>query len=177
MAERQRIRRADRHAVPTAANPPEPNSDVQGYDVELIPPRRPVYSASESRGHGYREDEPPRTAYPIDNRRQQYPQQYNPPPLPTSYQYAPVEPPPPVSEPRVKCKRCGSTNVQVSREQVGSKTGIKGLGCLWSLGRAMLMIVTLGLWGIFGKKRSAAKTKNKYRTIAVCQSCGKSWYL
>jgi ribosomal protein L37E len=180
MEEPRRSRRSDRHITP----PQETEYNDSYYEPEPIPPRRPPNTALASRT-GYHE-EPPRQVSPYDNRRPQYPQAYDAPPPPAQYQQPPQYQPP--AEParvimetransNVKCKRCGSTNVQMQREQIGSKTGIKGRGCLASIGRTLLIICTAGLWLLVTKKRGTAKTKNKFRTLALCQDCGKSWYV
>lgn len=77
------------------------------------------------------------------------------------------------------CPKCGSSNISIQIEQVSSKTKTKTKkkGCLFKLGRAMLICCTFGLWKLFGKKDSTSKsgTKIKNQKIAICQDCGKSW--
>ena len=70
------------------------------------------------------------------------------------------------------CPKCGSENVLVTTEQVSSKTKAKGNGCLWKIGRACLMVCTLGLWKLVGKHKGTAKTKVKNQTVGICQNCG-----
>lgn len=45
----------------------------------------------------------------------------------------------------MNCPKCGSENVNVQVIQTGAKTSKKGNGCLWSIGRFMLIICTCGL--------------------------------
>ena len=73
------------------------------------------------------------------------------------------------------CPRCSSENVTVTIEQESAKTKNRGNGCLWSLGRGLLVICTCGLWLIIGKRTGSAKTKFKSKTVAICQSCGNKW--
>ena len=73
------------------------------------------------------------------------------------------------------CPKCGNSSVTVTSEMVGGKTKKKRMGLLWRLGRMILMICTLGLWGIFGKKSGTEKTTYKNKTVAICQSCGYKW--
>lgn len=77
------------------------------------------------------------------------------------------------------CKKCGSENVIVQREQIGAKTktNTKKKGCLFRITRTFLVWITNGFWLLFGKKdkTSKSKTKTQNRTVAVCQDCGYSW--
>ena len=73
------------------------------------------------------------------------------------------------------CPKCGSENVQVSSEQVGAKTKSRGMGCLWTIGRWTLIICTLGLWLLIGRRKGTGKTKFKHQTVAICQNCGYKW--
>lgn len=73
------------------------------------------------------------------------------------------------------CPKCQSSNVLVTTEQVGGKTKGRGMGCLWSIGRMMLIICTCGLWLLVGKRKSTGNTSFKHRTVAVCQNCGNKW--
>lgn len=72
---------------------------------------------------------------------------------------------------RIRCPQCGAANVQISVVQDSFST--KGSGCLWTIGRWLLIICTCGLWLLIGKHKS--KSKMKSRKEAVCQSCGYSW--
>ena len=73
------------------------------------------------------------------------------------------------------CQKCKSENIIVSTEQVSGKTKTRGTGCLWTLGRWMLIVCTLGLWLLVGKRKGTGKTSFKNRTVAICQNCGHKW--
>lgn len=70
------------------------------------------------------------------------------------------------------CPKCGSENVNVISEEVGSKTSAKGNGCLWKMGRMLLIVCTCGLWLLVGKHKGTGKTKVKTQTFGLCQNCG-----
>lgn len=74
------------------------------------------------------------------------------------------------------CPKCKSENVLVTTEQVAAKTHTKRNGCLWSIGRGMLILFTCGLWLIIGKHKETGNTKYKNKTVCICQNCGKKWY-
>ena len=73
------------------------------------------------------------------------------------------------------CPKCGSENVNVTIEQVSGKTKTRGMGCLWGIGRALLILGTGGLWLLIGKRKNTSKVKFKSRTVAICQNCGHKW--
>jgi len=73
------------------------------------------------------------------------------------------------------CPKCGSDKVTVQIVQTSSKTKSKGNGCLWSLGRWTLIICTLGLWLLVGKRKGAHKTTIQNEKQCLCQNCGNSW--
>jgi hypothetical protein len=73
------------------------------------------------------------------------------------------------------CPKCNSENVLVTNEQIGGKTRTRGTGCLWTLGRWLLIVCTLGLWLLIGKRKRTSKTKFENRTVAICQNCGNRW--
>lgn len=73
------------------------------------------------------------------------------------------------------CARCGSDKVNVQIIQTGSKTKKRRTGCLWGLGRLILIICTLGLWLLVGKRKGTDNTKVKNETKAICQNCGHTW--
>ena len=75
------------------------------------------------------------------------------------------------------CPNCNSENVTVTVEQVSAKTSGRSMGCLWSLGRLMLIICTGGLWLLIGKRKGTGKTKFANRTVALCQNCGNKWQI
>lgn len=70
------------------------------------------------------------------------------------------------------CKKCGSNNMNVVSEQVGSKTKKKKMGFIYGMVRAMLILCTCGLWLVMGKKSGTEKTSFNHKTVAICQSCG-----
>ena len=67
----------------------------------------------------------------------------------------------------MKCRKCGSENIQL----VTGNSQVMGRGCLWSIGRLILIVCTLGLWLIVGSRKGKMNTK----TRAVCLSCGDKW--
>jgi len=73
------------------------------------------------------------------------------------------------------CPKCGSANVNIISEQTEAKTGTKGNGCLWALGRWTLILCTCGLWLLVGKHKGKSTTKFKSETMGLCQSCGNKW--
>ena len=73
------------------------------------------------------------------------------------------------------CPKCNGNNVNVTTEQTGGKTRTRGMGCLWTLGRWMLIICTLGLWLLIGKRKKTSTTTFVNQTVAICQSCGNKW--
>lgn len=70
------------------------------------------------------------------------------------------------------CPKCGSENVQVITEQVSAKTKNRGMGCLWAIGRFLLILSTGGLWLLIGKRKGTSKTKFQNQTVGICQNCG-----
>ena len=75
----------------------------------------------------------------------------------------------------MKCIKCGSENVLIQTEQCNAKTKTRKTGCLWSIGRACLIVCTLGLWLIIGKRKATSNTHFVNCTVAVCQNCGNKW--
>lgn len=73
------------------------------------------------------------------------------------------------------CPKCGSENVSVTIEQTSAKTKKKGMGCLWSILRAFLVLCTCGLWLLIGRRKGTDKTKFTNKTVAICQDCGHKW--
>lgn len=73
------------------------------------------------------------------------------------------------------CPKCGSSNVNVQIVQDNAVTRTKKTGCLWGIGRLLLIICTFGLWLIIGKRKSKSTTKYSSRKVAVCGNCGHSW--
>ncbi len=77
----------------------------------------------------------------------------------------------------MKCSKCGSDNVKVTLEQTGGKTRTRNTGCLWGLGRLMLIFCTCGLWLLVGRRKKTSNTSFKNKTVAICQNCGNKWYV
>lgn len=73
------------------------------------------------------------------------------------------------------CPKCGSENVAITSEQVNAKTSKKGNGCLWGLGRLLLIVCTFGLWLLIGRHKGTGRTKFENQTVAICQKCGNKW--
>ena len=73
------------------------------------------------------------------------------------------------------CPKCGSNNVSIQIVQTGSVTNTKKKGCLYSLFRTLLIICTLGLWSLFGKKKEKSRTTYTNQKVAICQNCGHQW--
>lgn len=75
------------------------------------------------------------------------------------------------------CPKCGGHNVSVQIEQQGGKTRTKHTGCLWGMGRTLLIICTCGLWLLVGKRKETSNQQFVNKKIAICQNCGKSWHI
>lgn len=73
------------------------------------------------------------------------------------------------------CPNCSSKNISVQIQQSAGRTSTKNKGCLYGIGRAMLIICTCGLWLVFGKKKETSKTVFVNTKVAICQNCGHSW--
>lgn len=72
----------------------------------------------------------------------------------------------------MRCPKCNSRNICITNEQFSCKTKKKGRGCLWSIGRLILIVITCGVWLIFGKRKETTKTTFSFRTVGICQNCG-----
>lgn len=77
----------------------------------------------------------------------------------------------------MNCPSCGCPNVTVTLEQTGSKTRTRTTGCLWSLGRLFMIIITCGLWLLVGRRKRTSTTKFYNRTVGVCLNCGNKFYI
>lgn len=75
------------------------------------------------------------------------------------------------------CPKCGSEGVNVQMVQTSAKSSTKGKGILFTIGRRLLIIFTLGLWLLFGKKKAKTTTKFTNKKVALCQKCGEQWDL
>ena len=73
------------------------------------------------------------------------------------------------------CPNCKSDNVTVTIEQVGANEKRYGKGCLWSIGRAALIVCTVGIWLLISKRKGKSKTTFENATVAICQNCGNKW--
>ncbi len=74
-----------------------------------------------------------------------------------------------------KCPKCGSTNVSFQIIQTGAVTSTKKKGCLYSIGRLILIVCTCGLWLLFGRKKEKSRTTYTNEKAAICQNCGHQW--
>ena len=77
----------------------------------------------------------------------------------------------------MNCPKCNSTHIQVTIEQTSSEIKNNNTGCLWSIGRWVLIICTGGLWLLVGKHQAKVRTKFKNKTVAICQDCAYKWYV
>ena len=79
------------------------------------------------------------------------------------------------------CPKCGSDNVTISMEEIGSKTKKTSIGLgghVNNMARGFAAIGTLGMSNLVWKKsKGEAKTKIKNEKICLCQNCGHSWIL
>lgn len=75
------------------------------------------------------------------------------------------------------CNSCGKPDLVFSQEQSTSKMRTKGTGCLWSIGRLFLIVLTFGLWLIIGKRAATSHSEHNYRRYSICQSCGHKEYI
>lgn len=77
------------------------------------------------------------------------------------------------------CPKCGSENVNISMEEVGSKTKKHGVGLgghANNIARGMTAVVTLGMSNLVWKKsKGTEKTKAVTAKVCICQACGNSW--
>ncbi|BED92570.1 MAG: hypothetical protein RsTaC01_0344 [Candidatus Paraimprobicoccus trichonymphae] len=76
---------------------------------------------------------------------------------------------------KMMCPKCGSNDVNITSEKVGSKTKKKRMGILFIIVRAFLVFITFGLWLLIGERSGSEKTTYKYQTIALCQKCANRW--
>ena len=75
----------------------------------------------------------------------------------------------------MKCPTCGSENVTITSEQVRGTARVRRTGCLWTLGRWMLILCTCGLWLLVGKRKETSHMEYTYQTVGICQVCGNRW--
>jgi hypothetical protein len=81
----------------------------------------------------------------------------------------------------MNCPKCGSENVTISFEQVGSKTSKHGNGLggiANNAARGLTAVCTLGLSNLVCKKSTGnEKTNTKNQKVCLCQNCGNSWVI
>ena len=81
----------------------------------------------------------------------------------------------------MNCPNCGSQNVTISMQEVGSKTkkhgnGIGGHGNKFA--RGMTAVCTLGMSNLVWKKsKGGEKTVTQMAKVCLCQNCGNSWII
>ncbi len=81
----------------------------------------------------------------------------------------------------MNCPKCGSNNVTISMQEIGSRTQKKSnsLGHKMAHGamRKTAGLFTLGLSNLFIPKKleGKEKTKTKLEKICLCQKCGYDW--
>jgi len=75
----------------------------------------------------------------------------------------------------MNCPNCHGNNVSVQIVQTGAVTRTKSRGCLFTLGRWFLILITCGLWLVFGRKKSKSQTTFTNEKHAVCSGCGHTW--
>jgi NMD protein affecting ribosome stability and mRNA decay len=90
----------------------------------------------------------------------------------------------------ISCPKCKSHDVLIERIAEGEKSKEtaqvqkKSIAtrAINKMGRGTMIAMTGGLWALTPKKSaykevSKGKTKIKYKKVATCQNCGKSWTL
>ena len=79
----------------------------------------------------------------------------------------------------MKCPKCGSENVTVELEQVGSKTKKTGVGLgghVNNAARGLTAIATLGMSNLIWKTATGEEeTREKNQQECVWTNCGYSW--
>lgn len=79
----------------------------------------------------------------------------------------------------MQCPKCKSDNVNISFEEVSSKTKKHGNGLgghINNTARGLTAMCTLGMSNLLWKKsKGNEKTKNKMEKFCLCQNCGYSW--
>ena len=79
------------------------------------------------------------------------------------------------------CPKCGSENVNISLEEVGSKTKKTENSIAQKAGHSLVRgtagLLTLGISNLFipKKLKGKEKTKTKLEKYCICQNCGHSW--
>ncbi len=79
------------------------------------------------------------------------------------------------------CPKCGSENVTISMEAVGSKTKKTSIGLgghVNNAARSATAFCTFGMSNLVWRKaKGEEKSKAKLKKVCLCQNCGKSWFL
>lgn len=81
----------------------------------------------------------------------------------------------------MNCPKCGSSNVTINMQEIGSKTQKKSnsLGHKMAHGamRKTAGLFTMGMSNLFIPKKleGKEKTKNKLQKVCLCQNCGHDW--
>lgn len=79
------------------------------------------------------------------------------------------------------CPKCGSENVSISFEKIGSKTVKKGNGIggiANNTARGLTAVCTLGMSNLIWKKsKGTEKAVNVNAKVCLCQNCGNSWII
>lgn len=81
----------------------------------------------------------------------------------------------------MKCPKCKSEDVNISFEQVGSKTKKTGIGLgghINNTARATTAVLTMGMSNLVWKKaKGEEKSVTKNAKVCICQNCGYSWQI
>lgn len=78
---------------------------------------------------------------------------------------------------KLSCPKCCSEEIQVQLIQTEGKTKTKKRSGARKLGRGMMITATGGLWGLTRAKKETSKMNYNHEKMAVCQTCGHSWYI
>ena len=81
----------------------------------------------------------------------------------------------------MNCPNCGSENVTISMQEVGSKTKKHGNGIgghVNNFARGKTAVCTLGMSNLVWKKsKGEEKTVTQMAKVCLCQNCGNSWII
>ena len=75
----------------------------------------------------------------------------------------------------IKCKKCGSNNVEFRAEAINKGAVIKKVSILSKFGRFMLVCCTGCLWLLVPKRKATQKNKNKIVKLCTCKECSYVW--
>ena len=77
----------------------------------------------------------------------------------------------------MNCPNCGSENVTISMQEVGSKTKKHGNGIGGHVNN-FARGITLGMSNLVWKKsKGGEKTVTQMAKVCLCQNCGNSWII